>query len=115
MKVDHCGLTLGQREGGRSGRLFEPPQVQPGGPEISAAEYPATLLERAPAFSSPAHLYHFVKPYPRSGDEKVGKKPLGVLLTICFCFSAEENRDTNPHSFLALRVPVTASGIAVNY
>lgn len=71
MKMDRCGLSLGQPESYRFCRLGEPCQVHPRGPQISAADYPATLLETAPALFLPARLYYRIKPYSGEGNEKI--------------------------------------------
>lgn len=71
MKMDRGGLSLGQREGYRFRRFGEPCQVHPRGPQIAAADYPATLLKTAPAFSTSARLYYRIKPHSREGNEKI--------------------------------------------
>ena len=71
MKMDRGGLSLGQREGYRFRRLGEPCQVHPRGPQISAADYPATLLKTAPSLFSQARLYHRIKPHSGEGNEKI--------------------------------------------
>jgi len=114
LKMGRCGLFLGQRERDRFRRLGEPFQVHPRGSQIGAADYLATRLKTAPAFSSSARLYHRIKPHSGKGNEKIRQKPLRVLFSQRFCLSTEANRNPNPHILQAFRIAVTAQYIAMN-
>lgn len=89
--------------------------MHPRGPQINAAEYPATLLESAPSLFSPARLYHRIEAHPGEGDEKVGKKALGVLPPQVFRLSTYTHYYGYPHIFLAFRVSVAAGWITVDH
>jgi len=108
LKMGRCGLFLGQRERDRFRRLGEPFQVHPRGSQIGAADYLATRLKTAPAFSSSARLYHRIKPHSGKGNEKIRQKPLRVLSPERFCLATAANRDHDPHIFQALRIAITA-------
>jgi hypothetical protein len=108
-------LSLSQSQGYLSGRLFEPLQMHPCGSKINAAEYPATLLESAPALFSPARLYHRIETHPSEGDEKVGKKAFGVLPPQDFRLSTYNHYYGYPHIFQALWVSVAAGGVTVDH
>lgn len=115
MKVNRCRLTLGQSQGRCFRRIFEPLQVHPNGPQINAADDPATLLDSAPAVSLPARLYHIVESHPGKGNEKVWKKPPGILPPECFCPTTVANRYFYPYIFHTLRVTVTARDTTVKH
>ena len=114
MKMDRLGLLFSQREGDRFPRRGEPCQVHPRGPQIRAADYPATLLETAPALFCVARLYHRIKSHPGKGNEKIRQKPLGVLPPEKFRLATGANRDLDPHVFQALRIAITARDITVD-
>ena len=115
MKMN-CGcLSLCQGEGHLFCRLIKPFEVHPRCAQINATEYPATLLESAPALFLTDRLYHLIEPHPGEGNEKVGKKTLCVLPAKSFCQATVANRNFDPHIFLTLGVTVTAGGITVNH
>jgi hypothetical protein len=114
MKVYCRRLPLGQSQGRRFYRLFEPSQVHPRCPQINATEDPATLLQCAPTLFLTDRLHHLIEPHPGERNEKVGKKTLCVLPAESFCRATVANRDFDPHIFLALGITVTAGGITVN-
>ena len=114
MKMNRTGLSLGQREGYRFCRLCHSCQMHPRGPQISAADYAATLLKTALVLFSPDRLYHRIKPHSGKGNEKIREKPLRVLSVERFCLSTEANRNPYPHIFQALRIAVTACDITAD-
>jgi hypothetical protein len=108
IKIHRSGLSLGQQEGYLFCRLGEPCQMHPRGPQISAADYPATLLKTAPALFSPPRLYHLIESHSGDGNEKIRQKPLRVLSAESFCLITVANRDFDPYIFRALRIAITA-------
>lgn len=114
MKMDRVGLLLSQGEGYRFCRLGEPCQVHPRGPQICAADYPATLLKTDSALFFPARLYYRIKPHPGEGNEKIRQKPLGVLPPESFRLATGANGDLDPHVFQTLRIAITARDITVD-
>jgi hypothetical protein len=71
MKVNRCGLTLGQGKGNGFCRLFGPFHVHPSGPQVNAAYDPATLLDSAPVGPLPPRIYYRIKAHTGKGNEKV--------------------------------------------
>ncbi len=114
MKMNRSGLSLGQREGYCFYRICHSCQMPARGPQISATDYPATLLKTALALFSPDRLHHRIKPHSGKGNEKIRQKPLRALSVESFCLSTEANRNLYPHIFQALRIAVTACDITAD-